>query len=56
MKKFDSDQIFIQHDFALSSTIFFFAFDQHIQHFIQHLNFLMLGEMLDRFNSTLTFG
>ena len=51
---FDSDQTFIQHDFGSSNI--FFSFSQilqsvkPIQHFIQHAKFMMLDEMLDRFN------
>ena len=57
-EKFARDQIFIQHDFSLSNMIFSFVLlflrsVKPIQHFIQHDIFVLLDEMLDRFNKTL---
>ena len=52
---FDSDQTFINT--ILAHPTYFFLFLQilrsvkPIQHFIQHAKFMMLDEMLDRFNS-----
>ena len=51
---FARDQIFIQQDFSSTNMIFFFLLFlrsvKPIQHFIQHGIFVMLDEMLDRFN------
>ena len=50
---FARDQIFIQHDFSSSNIFFFFLFLRSVKpvrHFIEHGIFVMLDEMLDRFN------
>jgi len=54
------DEKFDSHPtrFCSIQQIFFFFFQfllstKNIQHFIQHPNFLMSDEMLDRFNSAL---
>ena len=56
-KKFARNQILIQHDFSSSNMIFSsFAILRSvkpIQHFIQHDIFVMLDEILDRFNKAL---
>ena len=56
-KKFARNQILIQHDFSSSNMIFSsFAIlpsVKPIQHFIQHDIFVMLDEILDRFNKAL---
>ena len=56
-EKFAHDQIFIQIDFSSSNMIFsyllFLSFVKPLYHFIQHGIFVMLDEMLDRFNKAI---
>ena len=53
-EQFARDQMFIQHDFSSSNMVFSFLLFlrsvEPIQHFIQHSIFVILDEMLDRFN------